>query len=49
MNREKLWRVLSRRCTNDTDQTLAMLIVKMYQRSQVVIGKHSFSADLGEV
>jgi len=26
-----------------------MLIVKMYQESQVVIGKHSFSADLGVV
>ena len=26
-----------------------MLIIKMYQRSQVVIGKHSFSADLGVV
>ena len=49
MNREKLWRVLNSRCTNETDQTLAMLIIKMYQRSQVVIGKHSFSADLGVV
>ena len=26
-----------------------MLIIKMYQQSQVVIGKHSFSADLGVV
>jgi hypothetical protein len=26
-----------------------MLIVKMYQQSQVVIGKHSFKADLGVV
>ena len=26
-----------------------MLIVKMYQQSQVVIGKNSFSADLGVV
>ena len=49
VNREKLWRVLNSRCTNETDQTLAMLIIKMYQRSQVVIGKHSFSADLGVV
>ena len=24
-------------------------MVKMYQRSQVVIGRHSFSADLGVV
>ena len=49
MNREKLWRVLNSRCTNEIDQTLAMLIIKMYQKSQVVIGKHSFSADLGVV
>ena len=28
---------------------LALLMVKMYQKSQVVIGKHSFSADLGVV
>ena len=47
MNREKLWRILSSRCRSETDQTLAMLIIKMYQQSQVVIGKHSFSADLG--
>ena len=49
VNREKLWGILSRRCQNETDRTLAMLIVKMYQQSQVVIGKHSFSADLGVV
>ena len=49
VNREKLWGILSRRCKNETDRTLAMLIVKMYQQSQVVIGKHSFSADLGVV
>ena len=30
VNREKLWRILNRRCRNETDQTLAMLIVKMY-------------------
>ena len=40
---------MSSRCQNETDQTLAMLIIKMYQQSQVVIGKHSFSADLGVV
>ena len=28
---------------------MAFLIVKMYQKSQVVIGKHSFSAALGVV
>ena len=49
VNREKLWRILSSRCRSDADQTLALLIVKMYQQSQVIIGKHSFSADLGEV
>jgi hypothetical protein len=49
VNREKLWRILSSRCRNETDRTLAMLIIKMYQQSQVVIGKHSFSADLGVV
>ena len=49
VNREKLWRILSSRCRNDTDQTLGLLIVKMYQESQVIIGKHSFSADLGVV
>ena len=42
VNREKLWGILSRRCQNETDRTLAMLIIKMYQQSQVVIGKHSF-------
>ena len=31
------------------DQTLALLITKMYQDSQVVIDKHSFSANLGVV
>ena len=49
MNREKLWRILSGRCQNEPNRTLAMLIVKMYQQSQVVIGKHSFSANLGVV
>ena len=28
---------------------MALLIIKMYQQSQVVIGRHSFSADLGVV
>ena len=49
VNREKLWRILSRRCRSAEDEKLAMLIIKMYQRSQVIIGKHSFSADLGVV
>ena len=33
VNREKLWRILSSRCENETHRTLAMLIVKMYQQS----------------
>ena len=33
VNREKLSGILSRRCQNETDRTLAMLIVKMYQQS----------------
>ena len=49
MNREKLWRILDSRCRNDSDRMIALLMVKMYQKSQVVIGKHSFSADLGVV
>ena len=34
---------------SETDQTLALLMTKMYQHSQVGIGKHSFSANLGVV
>ena len=49
MNREKLWRILDSRCRNESDRMMALLMVKMYQKSQVVIGKHSFSADLGVV
>ena len=30
VNREKLWSILNGRCRNETNQTLAMLIVKMY-------------------
>ena len=30
VNHEKLWRILNGRCRNETDQTLAMLIIKMY-------------------
>ena len=33
----------------ETDQTLALLITKMYLHSLVVIGKHSVSANLGVV
>ena len=49
MNREKLWQILSSRCRNENDETLALLIIKMYQESKVIIGKHAFSADLGVV
>ena len=49
VNREKLWRILDNRCRNESDRMMALLMVKMYQKSQVVIGKHSFSADLGVV
>ena len=49
VNREKLWKMLLGRCKNEADYTLALLIIKMYQQSQVVIGRHSFSADLGVV
>ena len=49
VNMEKLWEILLKKCKNEEDQTLALLIIKMYQRSQVLIGKHSFSAELGVV
>ena len=49
VNREKLLGILSGRCKNESDETLALLIIKMYQESKVVIGKHAFSADLGVV
>ena len=49
VNREKLWRILGSRCRNETDHALALLIIKMYQKSQVVIGKHTFTVDLGVV
>ena len=49
MDREKLWSILLSRCKNQTDETLALLIIKMYQESKVMIGKHAFSADLGVV
>ena len=51
MDRQKLWRVLSRHCLvgSESDNTLAMLIIKMYQESEVIIGKHSLSADLDVV
>ena len=37
------------RYKNESDETLALLIIKMYQESGVIIGSHSFSADLGVV
>ena len=49
VNREKLWRILLSRCKNEGDDTLALLIIKMCHKSQVIIGRHSFSADLGFV
>ena len=49
VNREKLWRILLSRCKNEHDETLALLIIKMYQESRVKIGNHAFSADLGVV
>jgi len=33
VNREKLWRILDSRCRNETDGMLALLMVKMYQKS----------------
>ena len=33
VNREKLWEILLKRCKNEEDQTLALLIIKMYQKS----------------
>ena len=35
-----MWRILDSRCRNDSDRMMALLMVKMYQKSQVVIGKH---------
>ena len=49
VNREKLWNILLSRCKNESDETLALLIIKMYQESRVIIGSNSFSADLGIV
>ena len=37
------------RCKSESDETLALLIIKMYQESRVIIASHSFSADLGVV
>ena len=49
VDREKLWSILMSRCKNESDETVALLIIKMYKESKVIIGKHAFSADLGVV
>ena len=46
---KKLWRILCSRLKNETNQTLALLIIKMYKASQAIIGRHSFSPNLGVV
>ena len=33
VNREKLWKILLKRCKSVEDKTLALLIIKMYQKS----------------
>ena len=33
VNGEKLWEILLKRCKSEEDQTLALLIIKMYQKS----------------
>jgi len=38
VGREKLWSILMSRCKNESDETLALLIIKMYQESKVIIG-----------
>ena len=43
--------ILSRRCRtgNENNQTLEMLIIKIYQESRVIIGKNAYSTELGVV
>ena len=38
VDREKLWSILLSRCKSENDETLALLIIKMYQESKVIIG-----------
>ena len=45
----KIWRILLSRCKNESDDTLALLIIKMYHESRVIIGSRSISADVGVV
>ena len=41
--------MLLSRCNNESDETLALLNIKMYQDPKVIIGNHAFSADSGVV
>ena len=47
VDREILWKLLDKRCKDDSDRTIVKLLMKLHSESTIQVGEHQINAEMG--
>ena len=47
VDREILWKLLDKRCKDDSERTIVKLLMKLYSESTIQVGEHQINAEMG--
>jgi hypothetical protein len=47
VDREILWKLLEKRCKDDSERTIVKLLMKLHSESTIQVGEHQINAEMG--
>ena len=47
VDREILWKLLDKRCKDDSERTIVKLLMKLHSESTIQVGEHHINAEMG--
>ena len=47
VDREILWKLLEKRCKDDSERTIVKLLMKLHRESTIQVGEHQINAEMG--
>ena len=47
VDREILWKLLDKRCKDDSERTIVKLLMKLHSESTIQVGEHQINAEMG--
>ena len=47
VDREILWKLLDKRCKDDSERTIVKLLMKLHRESTIQVGEHQINAEMG--